>query len=43
MRDWAAQGVLGLTIVGDLSDGAIVLIDVHADPSVVATIDSALK
>jgi hypothetical protein len=43
MRDWAAQGVLGLTIVGDLSDGAIALIDVRADPSAVATIDSALR
>ena len=42
MREWAAQGVLSLTIVGDLSDGAISLLDVRADPSVVATIDSAL-
>lgn len=42
MREWAVNGVLGTTIVGEFSDGAIALIDLRADPSVVATIDSAL-
>jgi hypothetical protein len=42
MRNWAANGVLVTTVVGELSDGAIGLIDLRADPSVVATIDSAL-
>jgi hypothetical protein len=42
MRMWAVQGVLVTTIIGELSDGAIALIDLRADPSVVATIDSAL-
>lgn len=37
-----ANGVLVTTVVGELSDGAIGLIDLRADPSVVATIDSAL-
>jgi hypothetical protein len=41
MREWAVHGVLVTTIIGDLSDGAIALIDLRADPSVVATIDSA--
>ena len=42
MRLWAVQGVLVTTIIGKLSDGAIALIDLRADPSVVATIDRAL-
>lgn len=42
IRDLAARGVLGMTLVGELSDGAIALIDMRADPSVVATIDNAL-
>jgi hypothetical protein len=42
MREWATSGVLVTTIIGELSDGAIALIDLRADPSVVATLDSAL-
>jgi hypothetical protein len=42
MREWAVGGVLVMTIVGELSDGAMALIDVRADPSVVASIDGAL-
>jgi hypothetical protein len=42
MRLWAVRGVLVITIIGKLSDGAIALIDLRADPSVVATIDRAL-
>jgi hypothetical protein len=42
MRLWAVQGVLVTTVIGKLSDGAIALIDLRADPSVVATIDRAL-
>jgi hypothetical protein len=42
MREWAANDVLVTTIVGDLSDGAIALIDLRADTSVAATIDGAL-
>jgi hypothetical protein len=42
MREWAISGLLVMTIVGDLSDGAIALIDLRADPSVVASIDGAL-
>ena len=42
MRGWVVGGVLVMTIVGELSDGAITLIDLRADPSVVASIDSAL-
>lgn len=43
MREWAVQGVLVTTIVGELSDGAIALIDLRAGSSVVATLDSALS
>jgi hypothetical protein len=43
MRDVAAPGPLITTVIGDLSDGAIALIDLRADESVVATIDSALS
>jgi hypothetical protein len=43
MREWAVQAVLVTTIIGELSDGAIALIDLRADPSVVTTIDSALS
>lgn len=32
-----------MTVIGDMSDGAIALIDLRADESVVATIDSALS
>jgi hypothetical protein len=42
MRLWAVQGVLVTTIIGKLNDGAIALIDLRADPSVVAVIDRAL-
>jgi hypothetical protein len=42
MRDVAARGPLITTVIGDLSNGAIALIDLRADASVVATIDSAL-
>ena len=31
MREWAVNGVLVTTIIGELSDGAIALIDVRAD------------
>jgi hypothetical protein len=34
MREWAANGVLVTTIVGELSDGAVALIDLRADTSV---------
>lgn len=43
MREAAAQGPLITTIVGQLTDGGIALIDVRADPGVVTTIDSALS
>lgn len=43
MREWAVNGVLVTTVIGELSDGAIALIDLRVDPSVVATIDSALS
>jgi hypothetical protein len=39
----AARGPLITTIIGELADGAIALIDLQADPSVVATIDSTLS
>jgi len=42
MREWAGNGVLVTTVIGELSDGAVALIDLRADPSVVATIDAAL-
>jgi hypothetical protein len=41
MREWAVNGVLVTTIVGEFTDGAIALIDLRADPSVVTTIDGA--
>jgi hypothetical protein len=43
MREWAVNGVLVTTIIGELTDGAIALIDLRADPSVVETIDRALS
>lgn len=43
MRDVAARGPLITTIVGELSDGAIALIDLRADESILATLDSALE
>ena len=42
MRDRAVNGVLVMTVFGEMSDGAIALIDLRADSSVVSTIDSAL-
>jgi hypothetical protein len=42
MREWAVNGVLVTTVIGELSDGVIALIDLRVDPRVVATIDSAL-
>jgi hypothetical protein len=43
MRKWAVNGVLVISVIGEMSDGAIALIDLRADESVVATIDSALS
>lgn len=42
IREWAVNGVLVTTIVGELSDGGIALIDVCADTTVATTIDAAL-
>ena len=39
MRDVAARGPLITTIIGELSDGAIALIDLRADESVLSTLD----
>ena len=36
IQEWAVEGVLVMTIVGNMSDGAIALIDLRADPSVFA-------
>jgi hypothetical protein len=43
IREVAARGSLITTIIGELTDGAIALIDLRADPSVAATIDRALS
>ncbi|HZO67318.1 MAG TPA: hypothetical protein VFB74_20150 [Kribbellaceae bacterium] len=43
MREWAVNGVLVTTVIGEFTDGAIALIDLRADPSVVTRIDSALS
>jgi hypothetical protein len=43
MRDVATRGPLIMTVIGELSDGAIALIDLRADDGVVATINSALS
>jgi hypothetical protein len=43
MREWAVNGVLVTTIIGEMSDGAIALIDLRADSSVGTSIDSALS
>jgi hypothetical protein len=43
LRKWAVNGVLATAVIGELSDGGIALIDLRADPGVVATIDSALS
>jgi hypothetical protein len=43
MRELAVQGVLATTIVGDMSDGAIAMLDALVDPSVVAVIDDVLR
>lgn len=41
MRDVAARGPLITTIIGELSDGAIALIDLRADESVLSTLERA--
>ena len=33
MQDWAAEGRLYCTIIGDLDDETVVLLDLRADPS----------
>jgi hypothetical protein len=43
MRDVAARGPLITTIIGELSDGAIALIDLRADESVLVTLNIALS
>ena len=44
MRDVAARGPLIMTMIGELSDGAIALIDLRADEaSVLATLDRVLE
>jgi hypothetical protein len=43
VREWAVNGVLVTTIFGEMSDGAIALIDLWADSSVGTSIDSALS
>jgi hypothetical protein len=43
MRDVAARGPLITTIIGELSDGAIALIDLRADQSVLSALDRALE
>jgi hypothetical protein len=43
MRELAVEGVLATTIVGDMSDGAIAMLDALVDPSVVAVIDDVLR
>ena len=43
MRDVAARGPLITTIIGELSDGAIALIDLRADDSVLATLGHVLE
>jgi hypothetical protein len=43
MRDVAARGPLIVTIIGELNDGAIALIDLRAGESVLATLDRALE
>lgn len=42
MREWAVNGAMVATIIGEMSDGAIALLDLRADDSVAATLDSAL-
>ena len=43
MREWAVNGVLVTTVIGEMSDGAIALIDLRADDSVVTILDRALR
>ena len=43
MRDVAARGPLIVTVIGELSDGAIALIDLRADESVLATLDRVVE
>lgn len=42
MRQCADGDPLVITVVGDSSNGVIALIDLHADESVVATLDRAI-
>jgi hypothetical protein len=39
----AARGPLITTIIGELSDGAIALVDLRADEGVLATLDRVLE
>ena len=41
MQEWAVNGVLVMTLIGEMSDGAIALIDLRADDSVASTLDRA--
>ena len=43
MRDVASRGPLLATIIGELSDGAIALIDLRADESALSMLDRALE
>jgi hypothetical protein len=43
MRDVAARGPLITRIIGELSNGAIALIDLRADDSVLATLDHVFE
>ena len=43
MRDVASRGPLLTTIIGELSDGAIALIDLRADESALSMLDRALE
>jgi hypothetical protein len=43
MRDTAAQGPLILAIIGELTDGAIALVDLRADETVLAALDRAVE
>jgi hypothetical protein len=43
MRDVASRGPLIMTIIGELTVGAIALIDLRADESVLATLNSAVS
>lgn len=43
MRDVASRGPLIMTIIGELADGAIALIDLLADDCMLATLKSAVS